>query len=377
MTARRPLRVMMTADAVGGVWIFATTLARALAERKCEINLVTLGPAPGERQLRVIAGAPGITLTVTDLALEWIDGQGGDFIRARRVLEGLENLFCPDVVHINGYREALAHWSAPVIVTAHSCVRGWWLACHDSEPPHREWSRYIRHVEKALNAADAWVAPTNAQRRLIESLYRPRRRGLAIWNGTGLTAVPDRKQPFVLAAGRLWDEAKGIAVLAEAAAAIEWPVKVAGSTLQPGGGRVTALSDVELLGDLDRDELHATMAAAEIFVSPARYEPFGLSVLEAAASGCALVLADIPTFRELWEGAALFFDPKDTAELQGAVNSVCKDGELRRRLQLAARTRSRSYPLGATADGYLAAYRRIGGDRRSSAADLEMTEALP
>ncbi len=31
---------------------------------------------------------------------------------------------------------------------------------------------------------------------------------------------------------------------------------------------------------------------------PARYEPFGLSVLEAALSGCALVLGDIPSLRE-------------------------------------------------------------------------------
>ena len=34
---------------------------------------------------------------------------------------------------------------------------------------------------------------------------------------------------------------------------------------------------------------------------PARYEPFGLSILEAALSGCALVLGDLPSLRELWD----------------------------------------------------------------------------
>jgi glycosyltransferase involved in cell wall biosynthesis len=38
----------------------------------------------------------------------------------------------------------------------------------------------------------------------------------------------------------------------------------------------------------------------------ARYEPFGLAVLEAAQAGMALVLSNTPGFRELWDGAALF-----------------------------------------------------------------------
>ncbi len=47
-------------------------------------------------------------------------------------------------------------------------------------------------------------------------------------------------------------------------------------------------------------------AAATVFASMARYEPFGLAVLEAAQAGMRLVLSDIPTFRELWDGAAIF-----------------------------------------------------------------------
>ena len=50
----------------------------------------------------------------------------------------------------------------------------------------------------------------------------------------------------------------------------------------------------------------AILPTRPIFVSVSRYEPFGLAVLEAAHAGCALVLSDIPTFRELWQGAASF-----------------------------------------------------------------------
>ena len=56
-------------------------------------------------------------------------------------------------------------------------------------------------------------------------------------------------------------------------------------------------------------------ARASIYALPARYEPFGLSALEAALSGCALVLGDIPSLREVWGDAALFVAPDDTDAL--------------------------------------------------------------
>jgi hypothetical protein len=43
-------------------------------------------------------------------------------------------------------------------------------------------------------------------------------------------------------------------------------------------------------------------------------EPFGLAVLEAAQAGCPLVLSDLPGFRELWDGAALFRRPVEVPE---------------------------------------------------------------
>ncbi len=56
----------------------------------------------------------------------------------------------------------------------------------------------------------------------------------------------------------------------------------------------------EAVGRLGPEEMREQYARAAIFAHPARYEPFGLSVLEAALSGCALVLGDISSLRELW-----------------------------------------------------------------------------
>ncbi len=369
-----PLRILMTTDAVGGVWTFSTRLARELAERQCQINLVTLGPSPSEQQLSMIAGCPGVTLTITDLALEWEDRNGSDAARARQVLAGIAHLFEPDVVHCNGYREALSPFAAPVLITAHSCVRSWWLACHGSEPPSNEWAEYLHTVESALDSAACWVAPTDAHRRQVQELYQPTIAGRTIWNGTAAPAAPVDKEPFVLAAGRLWDKSKGMGTLGAAAGQIEWPVKLAGSSAGLHETTLQALgANAELLGELPHAELMTLMAQAGVFVAPSIYEPFGLGVLEAAASGCALVLADIPSFRELWSGAALFFDPNEPASLAAAANRLCTDDFLRDSYQRKARTRARRYPLTGTAEAYLTAYHDIANAYRAvpSAALME------
>jgi len=157
---------------------------------------------------------------------------------------------------------------------------------------------------------------------------------------------------MILAAGRMWDAAKNLAVLAEAAKDLDWPLFVAGATAISGNG---SRSHVRWLGDIPHVELQKRMQGAAIFASPALYEPFGLSVLEAASSGCALVLADIPTFQELWNGAALFVDPMKAETLRDILRWLCTDATARRRLQHEAFERSRRYSRA----GMAGAYRRL------------------
>src|SRR5690606_28205132 len=99
------------------------------------------------------------------------------------------------------------------------------------------------------------------------------------------------KDDFILTAGRLWDEAKNIAILDPLAPRLRWPVYAAGDTVSPDGKRAR-LQRLRWLGRVDGATLQGWMARAAIFVLPARYEPFGLAPLEAALAGCALVLGD-------------------------------------------------------------------------------------
>jgi glycosyltransferase involved in cell wall biosynthesis len=69
------------------------------------------------------------------------------------------------------------------------------------------------------------------------------------------------------------------------------------------------------------------MAEARVFVAPARHTPFGVTVLEAAQSGMALALSDIPAHRELWADAALFFHPDDAGGLADVLARLLENPE--------------------------------------------------
>jgi glycosyltransferase involved in cell wall biosynthesis len=343
-------RILMTTDAVGGVWVYSSTLAAALARRGAEIHLLTLGPPPRLDQLAPLRGLRNVRVECTDLALEWMDPGGADFKRACESLSRIARRFSPDLIHLNGYREALADWRAPIVLAAHSCVWSWWQDCRGGQPAEARWHVYRANVAAGLAAADLWLAPTAAFRDRIHALYAPLHRGQVIHNGTDVASSRRPKESFVLAAGRLWDEAKNGHAVAAAASAIGWPVRLVGFE------RDSARANVQCLGALPRRDLVSLMARAAIFAAPAHYEPFGLCVLEAAASGCALVLADIASFRELWGGVALFVDPSDGHELVSALRRVSGNAALRTRLQEAARLRAKRYSAAAMADAYCGAY---------------------
>jgi glycogen synthase len=353
-------RVLMTADAVGGVWPYAVDLGRAYCARGVGVTLAVMGPEPTAAQ-RASARQAGLDVVHRPGRLEWMPDSWADVDLAGEWLLGLAARTRPDLVHLNGYAHAVLPWQVPAIVVAHSCVRTWWRAVHGSEAP-AEWTIYTQRVRAGLHAAARVVAPSRAMLRGLREEYGRAFTGQVIPNGSSRlagTGGTPRKAPYVLASGRLWDEAKNIAAVCEVAASLPWPTCVAGDAVHPCGGRFDGRGAVRLLGHLSPAEMGRWLQRAAIFVSPARYEPFGLGVLEAAAAECALVLGDIPSLRENWEGAAVFVPPDDRAALQRAVTRLAADRVWRVRLATAARARARHFTVDAMAGRYLRLYRHL------------------
>jgi glycosyltransferase involved in cell wall biosynthesis len=359
---REARHILMTTDAVGGVWVYATMLARALAQQGDRITLVTLGPAPNNEQRAALADISRIDVIITGLALEWMDPAGEDRRRAAETLLSLAHELRPDVVHLNSYREGALAWPAPALVVAHSCVLSWWEACHGCLPDEPRWLAYAEAVEAGLRAADAWVAPTAAFGGTIDSLYAPPTRGSVIHNGIETDRPRAReKREIILAAGRVWDRAKNLGALLAASPGLPWPVEIAGPLNGPCGEVTPQNANVRFLGELPRSQLLALMREAAIYAAPASYEPFGLGILEAAHSGCALVLSDIPTLRELWDDAAMFVEPDNPENITAVLQLLCREPKLRSELQAAASARAEHYAIETTAAKYSALYDRLLG----------------
>lgn len=91
-----------------------------------------------------------------------------------------------------------------------------------------------------------------------------------------------------------------------------------------------------------RHDMEAVYAALDVFVLPSYREGFSRSAMEAAASGCAMVLTDIRGCREIGghERELLFVPPRDVAALTAAVGRLLDDADLRRRLGDNARQRA-------------------------------------
>lgn len=345
----------MTADCVGGVWTYAMDLARALQARSVDVTIAVMGPPPRPDQ-RAFAAAHGIEVVEAPFRLEWMAEPWDDVDRAGEWLLSLSDRVAPDVVHLNGYCHAALPWSVPVLVVGHSCVRTWWRGVH-GEPPTLEWEAYGDRVAEGLRSADLLVAPTRA---LLEDLlteYGTPVRTTVIPNGSHAVSMAKSgaKEPLVLSAGRLWDESKNIASVCAAASGIAWRTCIAGDADGPSG-TFYASGAASYLGSLPASELAAWYRRASIYALPARYEPFGLTVLEAAAAECALVLGDIRSLRENWNGAAIFVPPDNRRALARSINELIRDPERRVAMSALARERAQFFTVDRMADTYLDTY---------------------
>jgi glycosyltransferase involved in cell wall biosynthesis len=360
-------RILMTADAVGGVWTYALDLARGLGERGARTTLAVLGPAPSPEQHDAATTIPGLELVATGLPLDWTAESAAEIFQAGEAVADLARGISANLVHLNSPAlAALSRFDVPVVGVCHSCLATWWAAMRGTPlPADFAWRTDL--VARGYAACDALIAPTAAFAATTAEVYSIRAPEV-VHNGRRFTPSPGKREEeatsralhkgFVFTAGRLWDEGKNIALLDRAAARLSVPVLAAGPTEGPNGAAI-ALSRIQPLRRLTPMDVARHLAAKPVFVSPARYEPFGLAVLEAAQAGCALVLADIPTFRELWEGAALFVPPEDEAGFTAALQSVTSDQALRRKLGTTASERAGRYSVDSMVEGVIAIYRDV------------------
>jgi len=356
-------RLLLTADAVGGVWQYACDLAACLAPHGWEAVIAVLGPEPSAKQRRLTRAR----VVATGLPLDWMSDGADAVLATGDALAVLARELKVDLVQLNGPAlGARANFGVPVVAVEHGGLATWWAATERPPlPAELAWNRDLARA--ALIRADAVVAPSIAHAADVRRAYGLTATPLAIHNGRRPMELLGGFTPSsgAFTAGRLWDQAKDVGTLDRAAARTAAPFRAAGPLVGPHG-RTERPANLICLGLLSDEALAVEYARRPVFVSAARFEPFGLAVLEAAQAGCPLVLSDIPVFRELWEGAATFVEPGDATGFADAIDRLAADAFVHAAAGLKAVERAARYTPAACAAAMADLYDGIM-DRRSAA----------
>jgi phosphatidyl-myo-inositol alpha-mannosyltransferase len=119
---------------------------------------------------------------------------------------------------------------------------------------------------------------------------------------------------------------------------------------------------IEWLGRISDEERAARMRGCTVYCSPSvRGESFGMVLLEAMASGCALVASDLDGHRNVASDGvdALLAPVGDAAGLAKALRRVLDDPALRAELVAGGRRRAEQLSMQHLAERYDAIYRRV------------------
>jgi glycosyltransferase involved in cell wall biosynthesis len=362
----RPLVVaqMLESDGPGGAEMVVLRLAEGLRERGHRI--VPVGPDRGCGWLAAQFRERGFDPRTFSLRrpLDWQCLTGlVDTLRAEHV----------DAIHSHEftmaiYGAAAARWlGVPHIITMHG-----------NQHVTTKWRRRVS-LQMAFRASKAPVAVSADTRRHLDGeLSLPPGRLRVIPNGvpipvgdagavrSELGLAPD--ELLILAVGSLVPR-KGHAVLLQALASLpaggaraRWRLAIAG-----GGSEHDALAaqiqalglgrSVVLLGH--RDQVGPWHVAADIFVMPSLWEGLPLALLEAMATGSAVIASRTSGIPEaVTDGVeGLLTPPGDVAALASALDRVLRDAQLRATLGAAARDRvAREFSMARMTAEYEALY---------------------
>lgn len=355
----------MTTDTVGGVWTFTSELSQQLLQRGHAVHLVSFGRKPSadqvDSQQALQERFPGLfTFTNSEIPLEWMQNNETAFEQGQALLLDVLQQHPADLILSNQFCFGRLNTAIPRVVVAHSDVLGWARACKPSALEATPWlNRYTSLVQGGLLDAAAVVASTGWMgKSLLNSFFLPQNY-LVIPNGVSVT--PDtqttERKLQAITAGRLWDEGKGLDMLKDLTVA-PMPLLVAGeNTLDPAQTTEAWPEHLTNLGPLSSSDLHKYFRESAVYLCTSRYEPFGLAPLEAAFCGCALVLRDLPSLREVWADNALYFT--DNSSLTTTLQALAARPELLAEAQRRATQRAAQFTPERMAESYLQLFETV------------------
>ena len=119
----------------------------------------------------------------------------------------------------------------------------------------------------------------------------------------------------------------------------------------------SGLKNVHLLGYVSPERLKKEYETSSIFVFPSSAESFGVVLLEAMASGCAIITSDVTGCPEVVGDTALLVKPKSSEAIEKALIKLIENDGLREKLGVSARRRvEKKFTWNVIAKKYLDVY---------------------
>lgn len=365
------MHVLMTTDTLNSnLWAYTRELACGLIGRGMRVTLVSFGEIPLPEQTSWMERLRGLDYRPTAFRLDWMQEGQQDFAESSDYLCSLLYELKPDVFHSNHFCYGGLPIKMPRIVVAHGDFITWWKSVHEREPKESAWLNWYRNTTAVgLSQASAVVASSEWMLEALRASYFPLLKGTVINHGRN----PIHFNPYVtkddtvLAIGRLLDPAAQVNLLADRPQPV--PVCVVDAKEPEHSPEAQVRADVSfkngtegvvMRGPRSEMQLRLLYSRASMYVSPSRYEPSGMTILEAALSRCALILNDIPALREIWGPAAVYFRTNDGESLCEAVRILNSDPDLRRSFSNRAFNRAREcFNANRMTNNYIQLYRSL------------------
>jgi glycosyltransferase involved in cell wall biosynthesis len=364
------VHVLVTADTISGAWTYTRELVTGLVTRGVRVTLVTFGEIPLPDQTAWMDLLHGLEYRPTAFRLEWMDEAPHDLPESSEFLESLIEEVQPDVLHLHQFCHGNLPVDIPRIIMAHGDIVSWTQSVQGCSPRITPWLKWYREtIIRGISAADAVVAPSAWMLDTIRANYiRPHREAVIYPGRNPIFFNPYvSKDDSVLSVGRLVDAGKQVFLLTQhvqpfsvCIVGAEHTVPLPAVPIRADVKVSTDQSCVAIRGPQTEAQLRALYSRAAVYAATARYEPLGMSALDAAFSRCAIVANDIPAFREVWADAALYFRTNDAGSLADILRQLDSDRGLRQAYSDRAYTRARErFTTTRMIDDYLFLYRTV------------------
>ena len=354
----------------GGISQYTIHLAKALAELSQDDEFVLLQSSKDRRHLvhgphvrRVSMWTP----SHNRFEQQWLQVE----LSARHL--GLDLLHSTDFIpplHLNSFKS---------VITVHDLAFLRW--------PHfltEDSARYYGQVDQAVDRADHIIAVSQSTRddligmlgappekitvvyEAADPVYRPIPREEALASYKDKHLLPEE---FILFVSTI-EPRKNITALLRAYALLRERYRVTTGLVLAGGvgwqseqifeevEQLDLTDHVTFLGRVNNGDLLYLYNLARCLAHPALYEGFGLTPLEAMASGTPVVVSNVSSLPEVVGDAGLLVDPNDVEDLAVALQRVLTDDALHATLREKGLARASVFSWQRAAQETMAIYQR-------------------